>query len=175
MFFSFLKNICLSHSLARHPAQALSFIADVRDRLLEPDATIIPAAGCQFISCIESPDIKSITSVSGWDGIKLDGFEVSHTTTATATAVTTTTKKTKFPTTTPPPPPPVFIQRRGPWCGAMMMGCPPSPPLPDCDCQQHPFEGWCLLSATPLLFVLTCVRAIIVMTHRYDFTILVRH
>eukprot|EP00729_Bicosta_minor_P013986 gene13986-6479_t len=54
---------------------ALSFIADVRDRLLEPDATIIPAAGCQFISCIESPDIKSITSVSGWDGIKLDGFE----------------------------------------------------------------------------------------------------
>jgi protein arginine N-methyltransferase 7 len=50
-------------------------VADVRERLLEPDAIIIPAAGTQFISLIESPDIKSITSVTGWDDIKLDGFE----------------------------------------------------------------------------------------------------
>ena len=158
--FLFLKKISAFPTLwPRHPAQALSFIADVRDRLLEPDATIIPAAGCQFISCIESPDIKSITSVSGWDGIKLDGFEVSH----------TTTKKTKFPTTTPPPPPPVFIQREGPWCGAMMMGCVPSPSrlrLP-----TAPFRGLVpALCDPPSLCADVCTRH-----HRYDSSLWLYH
>lgn len=54
---------------------ALTFVADCRDRLLKPDAQIIPAAGCQFVSLIESEDIKSITSVSNWNGINLEGFD----------------------------------------------------------------------------------------------------
>jgi len=54
---------------------ALSFVADARERLLKPGAQIIPAAGTQFISLIESDDIKSITSVSSWNGINLEGFD----------------------------------------------------------------------------------------------------
>eukprot|EP00040_Diaphanoeca_grandis_P020317 m.108077 g.108077 ORF g.108077 m.108077 type:complete len:382 (+) comp27843_c1_seq1:164-1309(+) len=54
---------------------ALSFVADARKRLLKPGAQIIPAAGTQFISLIESNDIKSITSVSSWNGINLEGFD----------------------------------------------------------------------------------------------------
>lgn len=54
---------------------ALAFVSDCRQRLLTPDATIIPAAGVQFVSLIESADIKSITSASNWDGINLEGFD----------------------------------------------------------------------------------------------------
>lgn len=51
------------------------YVSDCRKRLLTPDATIIPAAGCQFVSLIESDDIKSITSASNWGGINLEGFD----------------------------------------------------------------------------------------------------
>jgi protein arginine N-methyltransferase 7 len=54
---------------------ALAFVSDCRKRLLTPDATIIPAAGVQFVSLIESADIKSITSASNWGGINLEGFD----------------------------------------------------------------------------------------------------
>eukprot|EP00041_Stephanoeca_diplocostata_P014457 m.262924 g.262924 ORF g.262924 m.262924 type:complete len:405 (+) comp19703_c0_seq1:72-1286(+) len=54
---------------------ALTFISHCRDDLLKKDAKIVPGAGCQFISLIESADIKSITSASNWGGINLEGFD----------------------------------------------------------------------------------------------------
>ena len=54
---------------------ALSFVADCRERLLVPEAIIIPAAGCQYISLVESADLASITSVKGFDDVDLEGFD----------------------------------------------------------------------------------------------------
>lgn len=53
---------------------ALEFVADARRRLLTPGARIIPAAGCQFVSLIQSKEIKDITSVQSWEDFDLRGF-----------------------------------------------------------------------------------------------------
>jgi protein arginine N-methyltransferase 7 len=53
---------------------ALDYVSDVRERLLAPDAVIIPAGGCQFVTLIESADLQAITSVKGWGGYDLEGF-----------------------------------------------------------------------------------------------------
>jgi protein arginine N-methyltransferase 7 len=53
---------------------ALDYVADARERLLTKDAAIIPLTGAQYATLIESADIASITSVSGWGGIDLSRF-----------------------------------------------------------------------------------------------------
>ncbi|EDQ90850.1 uncharacterized protein MONBRDRAFT_18255 [Monosiga brevicollis MX1] len=55
---------------------ALQYISDARERLLKPDARIIPAGGRQLISLVESEDIKSITSVQSWGDLDLRAFNV---------------------------------------------------------------------------------------------------
>jgi len=54
---------------------ALAFVSECRQRHLAPGATIIPAAGSQFISLIQSEEIASITSVGAVENINLDGFD----------------------------------------------------------------------------------------------------
>lgn len=53
---------------------ALEFVADARERLLKAGAPMIPSAGTQFVSLVQSQDIKSITSVEGWSDLNLKGF-----------------------------------------------------------------------------------------------------
>lgn len=53
---------------------ALEFVADARERLLAPGGRIVPAAGCQFVSLIQSREIKDITSVQSWEDFDLRGF-----------------------------------------------------------------------------------------------------
>eukprot|EP00730_Choanoeca_flexa_P013517 TRINITY_DN5407_c0_g1_i2.p1 TRINITY_DN5407_c0_g1~~TRINITY_DN5407_c0_g1_i2.p1 ORF type:complete len:365 (+),score=84.55 TRINITY_DN5407_c0_g1_i2:100-1194(+) len=53
---------------------ALEYVSDVRDRLLKPNAKIIPSGGAQYVSLIQSDEIKSITSVESWEDIDLRGF-----------------------------------------------------------------------------------------------------
>ena len=53
---------------------ALEYVADTRERLLTPDAVIVPACGAQFATLIESEDLQSITSVNSWGGFDLSGF-----------------------------------------------------------------------------------------------------
>jgi protein arginine N-methyltransferase 7 len=55
---------------------ALRYVSDVRNRLLKPDAQIIPASGRQFVTLVESEDLLSITSVGQWGGINLEGFNL---------------------------------------------------------------------------------------------------
>ena len=45
---------------------ALHYVWDARQRLVAPDAAVVPLTGCQFATLIESPDIASITSVGRW-------------------------------------------------------------------------------------------------------------
>ncbi|EGD79112.1 arginine N-methyltransferase [Salpingoeca rosetta] len=53
---------------------ALQFVADARRRLLKKDAAIIPRAGRQFISLVQSNELRQITSVQKWEGFDLHEF-----------------------------------------------------------------------------------------------------
>jgi len=56
---------------------ALEYNADVRDRrLLKPGGILIPCAGKQFVTLIESSDLEDITSVKGWGGLDLSGLNL---------------------------------------------------------------------------------------------------
>lgn len=62
---------------------ALEYVADVRERLLAPDAIIIPAGGCQFVELIECEDLESITSVKSWGGLDLSSMNILQDTVST--------------------------------------------------------------------------------------------
>ena len=53
---------------------ALHYVADARRRLCAPECAVVPRRGCQFATLVHSPDVASITSVKGWDGIDLSWF-----------------------------------------------------------------------------------------------------
>jgi len=54
----------------------LNYIVDARKRLLKPGATIIPAGGRQCAVLIESPEIATISSISGgWNGFDLSAID----------------------------------------------------------------------------------------------------
>jgi len=55
---------------------ALEYVADCRDRLLHPEAAIIPAGGRQFVELIECYDIETITSVKTWEGLDLSAMNI---------------------------------------------------------------------------------------------------
>mmetsp|Transcript_19506 Transcript_19506/g.54849 ORF Transcript_19506/g.54849 Transcript_19506/m.54849 type:complete len:413 (-) Transcript_19506:1618-2856(-) len=55
---------------------ALEYVTDVRERMLKPDAVIIPAAGCQFVELIECNDLEHITSVKSWNGLDLSAMNI---------------------------------------------------------------------------------------------------
>ena len=52
----------------------LDYIEDARKRLLTPDATILPAAGIQYATLIQSYDYANLTGVSSWRGFDLGPF-----------------------------------------------------------------------------------------------------
>lgn len=52
----------------------LDYIEDARNRLLTPDATILPAAGIQYATLIQSFDYANLTGVSSWRGFDLGPF-----------------------------------------------------------------------------------------------------
>ena len=55
---------------------ALDYVQDARERLLAPGGVIIPAAGCQYATLIESADLESITEVQGWGGLDLSAVNM---------------------------------------------------------------------------------------------------
>ena len=61
---------------------ALHYVWDARQRLVAPDAAVVPLTGCQFATLIESPDIASITSVGRWKGVDLRWFNTLQDTTS---------------------------------------------------------------------------------------------
>lgn len=52
----------------------LDYIEDARKRLLAPDAAILPAAGIQYATLIQSFDYANLTGVSSWRGFDLGPF-----------------------------------------------------------------------------------------------------
>ena len=61
---------------------ALHYVMDARQRLVTKDAAVVPRAGCQFATLIESEDIGSITSVRSWESIDLSWFNTLQDTTS---------------------------------------------------------------------------------------------
>lgn len=61
---------------------AMHYVKDARDRLVHPAAAVVPRRGSQFATLIESPDVASITSVKGWEGIDLEWFNMLQDTTS---------------------------------------------------------------------------------------------
>jgi protein arginine N-methyltransferase 7 len=56
---------------------ALEYNADARDRgLVKPAGALVPSAGKQFVTLVESADIELITSVRGWGDLDLSGLNV---------------------------------------------------------------------------------------------------
>ena len=52
----------------------LDYMEDARKRLLTPDAVILPAAGIQYATLIQSFDYANLTGVSSWGGFDLGPF-----------------------------------------------------------------------------------------------------
>ena len=56
---------------------ALEYNYDARHReLVKPAGALVPAAGKQFVTLVESSELESITSVKGWGGLDLSGLNV---------------------------------------------------------------------------------------------------
>ena len=69
-------------SLVSLGESALHYVMDARQRLVTKDAAVVPRAGCQFATLIESEDIGSITSVRSWESIDLSWFNTLQDTTS---------------------------------------------------------------------------------------------
>ena len=52
----------------------LDYMEDARARLLTPDAVILPAAGIQYVTLIQSFDYANLTGVASWKGFDLGPF-----------------------------------------------------------------------------------------------------
>ena len=61
---------------------ALHYVMDARQRLVAPNAAVVPHLGCQFATLVESHDVASITSVKSWEGIDLGWFNTLQDTTS---------------------------------------------------------------------------------------------
>lgn len=61
---------------------ALHYVQDARTRLIAPRATVLPALGTQYVTLIESDEIRQITAVCSWDGIDLRHFNALQDTTS---------------------------------------------------------------------------------------------
>jgi len=61
---------------------ALHYVMDARQRLIAPQAAVVPRRGCQFAALVESYDVASITSVKSWEGIDLGWFNTLQDTTS---------------------------------------------------------------------------------------------
>jgi len=61
---------------------ALEYVSDARDRLLQPNAPIIPDSGRQYATLVSSKEIQEITAVKAWGGIDLSLFNVLQDTTS---------------------------------------------------------------------------------------------
>jgi protein arginine N-methyltransferase 7 len=53
---------------------ALEYNEDARKRLLKPGAAVIPRRGTQHVTLVSCPQLRSITTVSGWGGIDFSRF-----------------------------------------------------------------------------------------------------
>jgi protein arginine N-methyltransferase 7 len=61
---------------------ALHYVEDARARLLAHDGLVIPALGTQYITLIDSDEVRQITSVRSWEGIDLRHFNALQDTTS---------------------------------------------------------------------------------------------
>merc|ERR1712224_1043673 len=55
---------------------ALDYLEDARERLLQPNAKLVPHSGKQYATLIQSTDLQSISSIKRWRGIDLGAFNV---------------------------------------------------------------------------------------------------
>jgi len=61
---------------------ALEYVSDARERLIKPEAAIIPHSGRQYATLVSSEEIQRITAVKGWGGIDLSYFNMLQDTTS---------------------------------------------------------------------------------------------
>lgn len=53
---------------------ALEYVADARERLVKPNAIMIPDRGCQYAQLVCAPEVEALTKVSSWRDIDLSLF-----------------------------------------------------------------------------------------------------
>ena len=53
---------------------ALEYLDDARERLLAPDARVLPERGVQYVELIQSEGIDRLTAAREWDGVRLQSF-----------------------------------------------------------------------------------------------------